>query len=203
MRPVRLAPHQPYTTPSRAPTKPRFRPLRQSLRLWVSVFSLADDLDDSQPKPKKKPAPQKAASQKAAPDAAAKVKKEVVKKEYKMPGQKRDTPDEVRPCAPAALAARSPCSRAAAAQTNPSRKFYSSLREQLPGSRMAEEWLLNHGLLSQEEAEEALKAVARRRRARTRLAAVPPVGCSLAPLSLSAQRRRRLHPLPQGCHARG
>ncbi|KAK9839457.1 hypothetical protein WJX81_003542 [Elliptochloris bilobata] len=59
----------------------------------------------------------------------------VVKRErkvYDMPGQTKPTPDEL----------------------DPLRKFYTSTLEQLPGSEMAKRWLLQHGLLLREEAEE-------------------------------------------------
>jgi len=52
------------------------------------------------------------------------------KKVYEMPGQKKDKPDEL----------------------NGARIFYESLREQIPDSQMAEEYLLKYGLLSLEEA---------------------------------------------------
>jgi len=61
---------------------------------------------------------------------AAAVKR--VKKIFDLPGQTRETPDEL----------------------DPLRKFYSSLRLQRPESPMAAKWLCMHGLLSQEEAEE-------------------------------------------------
>jgi len=52
------------------------------------------------------------------------------KKVYDMPGQKKDKPGEL----------------------NGARIFYESLREQIPESKMAEEYLLKYGLLSFEEA---------------------------------------------------
>ena len=48
-------------------------------------------------------------------------------------GQKRDTPDE----------------------TDSLRKFYQSLRAQKPESEMAETWLMEHGLLPEEEQKKA------------------------------------------------
>ena len=41
-------------------------------------------------------------------------------------------------------------------QTDSSRKFYSSLRAQIPTSAMAEKWLLERGLLEGDELDEAL-----------------------------------------------
>lgn len=64
-----------------------------------------------------------------------------MKKEYALPGQRRDTPPE----------------------TDSLRKFYASLRTQRADSVMAEEWLLVHGLLPAAEAERALAAQAKRR----------------------------------------
>jgi len=52
------------------------------------------------------------------------------KKEYDMPGQKKDTPGEL----------------------DGGRIFYESLRQQNPKSKMAEEYLLKHGLLTYDEA---------------------------------------------------
>lgn len=63
------------------------------------------------------------------------------KKEYSLPGQKRDTP----------------------AETDALRKFYATLREEKPESAMAEEWLLAHGLLPRAEAAAALDALAGRK----------------------------------------
>jgi len=60
------------------------------------------------------------------------VKEPRVKKEYDLPGQSRETPEE----------------------TDPMRKFYTSLLEQNPDSAMAKKWCVMHGLLSAEEAEE-------------------------------------------------
>lgn len=71
---------------------------------------------------------------------------EKVKKEFDMPGQRYDTPDEVRGALLATLPVRSP-SWLRHRQTDGCRKFYTSLREQKPSSRMAEEWLMTRGLL--------------------------------------------------------
>jgi len=56
-------------------------------------------------------------------------------------GQKRDTPDE----------------------TDSLRKFYSSLRVQKPESEMAEMWLMEHGLLPEEEQKKAYKKMLARK----------------------------------------
>ncbi len=56
-------------------------------------------------------------------------------------GQKRDTPDE----------------------TDSLRKFYSSLRLQKPESEMAEMWLMEHGLLPEEEQKKAYKKMLARK----------------------------------------
>eukprot|EP00959_Pyramimonas_sp_CCMP1952_P259063 5416162-Pyramimonas_sp.AAC.1 len=57
-----------------------------------------------------------------------------VKKTYDLPGQKRDPPDE----------------------NDSQRKFYVSLRQQKPSSEMAEVWCMEHGLLDEDEADNAL-----------------------------------------------
>lgn len=59
-------------------------------------------------------------------------KRVIVKKEFDMPGQTRDTPSEA----------------------DPLHKFYTSLRQQRPDSEMAKKWCLIHGLLDMEEAEQ-------------------------------------------------
>lgn len=63
------------------------------------------------------------------------------RKEYPLVGQKRDTPDE----------------------TDSLRKFYSSLRLQKPESEMAEMWLMEHGLLPEEEQKKAYKKMLARK----------------------------------------
>jgi hypothetical protein len=65
----------------------------------------------------------------------------VERKEYPLVGQKRDTPDE----------------------TDSLRKFYSSLRLQKPESEMAEMWLMEHGLLPEEEQKKAYKKMLARK----------------------------------------
>lgn len=67
--------------------------------------------------------------------AAASGKPKVERKEYELPGQKRDTPEE----------------------GDSMRKFYVSLRKQKPGSEMAVVWLMEHGLLPEAEADKAYK----------------------------------------------
>ena len=67
--------------------------------------------------------------------AAASARPKVERKEYPLAGQKRDTPEEGESL----------------------RKFYTSLRKQKPESEMAEVWLMEHGLLPEDEAEKAYK----------------------------------------------
>lgn len=57
------------------------------------------------------------------------------KKVYDLPGQKKDTPE----------------------QGESLRKFYVSMRTQVPESVMAEQWLMEHGLLPEDEAAKAYK----------------------------------------------
>ena len=57
------------------------------------------------------------------------------KKVYDLPGQKKDTPEEGESL----------------------RKFYVSMRTQVPESVMAEQWLMDHGLLPADEAAKAYK----------------------------------------------
>ncbi|KAK2076270.1 hypothetical protein QBZ16_001202 [Prototheca wickerhamii] len=64
-----------------------------------------------------------------------------VKKEYALPGQTRDTPEE----------------------GDPLRKFYTSLLEQRPESEMARKWCVMNGLLSAEDAQAYVNAVAARK----------------------------------------
>jgi len=75
--------------------------------------------------------PKKKAKRKIAPSKSSKSKKV-----YDMPGQKKDTPNEL----------------------NGARIFYESLRQQNPKSQMAEEYLLKFGLLPYEEAAAIVKA---------------------------------------------
>ena len=63
------------------------------------------------------------------------------RKEYPIVGQKRDTPEEGESL----------------------RKCYLSLRAQIPGSEMAEVWLMEHGLLSEDEAQVAYKRMLKRK----------------------------------------
>jgi len=64
------------------------------------------------------------------------TKKKAPKKAFDMPGQKKDTPGEL----------------------NGARIFYESLREQIPDSKMAEEYLLKYGLLPRDEAAAIVEA---------------------------------------------
>ncbi|XP_068637336.1 uncharacterized protein [Aristolochia californica] len=57
------------------------------------------------------------------------------KKEYKLPGQRYDAPEEREPL----------------------RIFYESLSRQIPSSEMAEFWMMEHGLLSPERAKRAFE----------------------------------------------
>jgi len=79
---------------------------------------------------KKKPKKAKKKPAKKAPSGPVKEKKV-----YDLPGQKKDTPEEGESL----------------------RKFYSSLRKQIPESVMAEQWLMEHGLLPSDEAAKAYK----------------------------------------------
>ena len=79
---------------------------------------------------KKKPKKAKKKPAKKAPSGPVKEKKV-----YDLPGQKKDTPEEGESL----------------------RKFYSSLRKQIPESVMAEQWLMEHGLLPADEAAKAYK----------------------------------------------
>lgn len=73
-------------------------------------------------------------------DTVEAAKKE--KKQYQLAGQKRDPPDE----------------------NDSLRKFYSSLRKQRPNSEMAEVWLMEHGLLSPQESQNAFDDLQDRKR---------------------------------------
>ncbi|CAL5223558.1 g6091 [Coccomyxa viridis] len=89
------------------------------------------------------------AGAKAAKGAAADGKPKKERKVYELPGQTRDTPQEV----------------------DPLRKFYTSLREQRPESAIAAKWLLQVGLLPPEVAKvEAVKL----RNARSPMKAAKP-----------------------------
>ena len=93
------------------------------------VAAKKTDKDGKKKKKKKnKPKPKPSGG-----NGGAAVKAE--KKTYELPGQKRDTPDEA----------------------DSLRKFYVSLRTQKPESEMAETWLMEHGLLPEEEAKKAYK----------------------------------------------
>lgn len=60
-----------------------------------------------------------------------------VKKVYKLPGQKKDTPPK----------------------SDPLYKFYTTLLKQKPDSEMALKWCLEHGALTQKKAEKALMMI--------------------------------------------
>jgi hypothetical protein len=93
-------------------------------------------------KPKAAPAKKKKKSAKGkAKRSAGAAKPKVERKEYPIVGQKRDTPEEGESL----------------------RKFYLSLRAQIPGSEMAEVWLMEHGLLSEDEAQVAYKRMLKRK----------------------------------------
>jgi len=82
------------------------------------------------------PSDQVKSNKKTAKKMVASSKSSKSKKVYTMPGQKKDTPGEL----------------------NGARIFYESLRQQNPKSKMAEEYLLKHGLLPYEEAAAIVKA---------------------------------------------
>ncbi|KAG0578968.1 hypothetical protein KC19_4G063400 [Ceratodon purpureus] len=63
-----------------------------------------------------------------------------LKKMYSLPGQRHDPPED----------------------RDPLRIFYSTLRDQMPESEMAEIWLMEYGLLPQDEAKKALERKQRR-----------------------------------------
>ncbi|XP_010419735.1 PREDICTED: uncharacterized protein LOC104705427 [Camelina sativa] len=67
--------------------------------------------------------------------AAARGKAKREKKVYSLPGQKFDIPEEREPL----------------------RIFYESLSKQIPGSEMAEFWLMEHGMLSPDKAKRAFE----------------------------------------------
>lgn len=79
-----------------------------------------------------KPQPTKRAKIESSDKSASIVK---VKKEYDLPGQTRETPDE----------------------NDPLRKFYTTLLDQRPDSQMAKKWCVQHGLLPREQAEKWMK----------------------------------------------
>ncbi|XP_010519888.1 PREDICTED: uncharacterized protein LOC104799194 [Tarenaya hassleriana] len=71
-----------------------------------------------------------------------KVKAKREKKVYSLPGQKYDVPEEREPL----------------------RIFYESLSKQIPGSEMAEFWLMEHGMLSPERAKRAYEKKQRKQK---------------------------------------
>lgn len=68
-------------------------------------------------------------------------------KVYDLPGQTRDTPEEVHCKARGCWRSPHP------AQNDPLRKFYTSTLEQRPDSAMARKWCVMYGLLSREDAQ--------------------------------------------------
>merc|ERR1712188_120254 len=76
------------------------------------------------------------ASEKSATKASANGKKV-----YDLPGQTRETPEE----------------------TDPVRKFYESLSKQKPESIMARKWLMQHGMLPQDQAQALFDKIKRGR----------------------------------------
>jgi len=98
-----------------------------------NVDSSSDDEPISQPIKRKQ---KKATATKTKGTTKKKTKSTKPKKVYDKPGQKKDTPGEL----------------------NGARIFYETLREQIPESKMAEEWLLKYGLLPHEEAKAIVEA---------------------------------------------
>uniref|UniRef100_A0A1D2AGN4 Uncharacterized protein n=1 Tax=Auxenochlorella protothecoides TaxID=3075 RepID=A0A1D2AGN4_AUXPR len=157
------------------PTVEKHAPVPAQAAATATVISQVKP--DPSPVKKPAPAPEtKTVPPKATPKEPAKVKKEQgplkketipaasngkptasqissspskirVKKEYGLPGQTRDTPDEA----------------------DPLRKFYTSLLVQRPASDMARKWCVMHGLLSEAEAAAYVDEVAAKK-----LAARPP-----------------------------
>ena len=103
----------------------------------------ASDMSPSSSSPRaraaRKPSAKKKKKKKPAKKGDSKPK--VERKEYPLVGQKRDPPDE----------------------TDSLRKFYTSLRMQKPESEMAEIWLMEHGLLPEEEQKKAYKKMLARK----------------------------------------
>jgi len=85
--------------------------------------------DEDPTPPSKKKA--KTSSKKTSSKKTSKKKSAKPRKTYEMPGQKKDTPHEL----------------------DGGRIFYESLRKQIPASKIAEEYLLRHGLLPRKEAQ--------------------------------------------------
>eukprot|EP00882_Tetradesmus_deserticola_P004525 GHRQ01004771.1.p1 GENE.GHRQ01004771.1~~GHRQ01004771.1.p1 ORF type:complete len:359 (+),score=183.28 GHRQ01004771.1:242-1318(+) len=113
----------------------------------------------------KKPAA-KAAAVMANGAGAAAVKKDQparVKKEFDLPGQTRETPDE----------------------TDPLRKFYMSLLSERSDSAMARKWCVMNGLLTRQEAEEWVRA---NKGGRGAAALTPSKAPAKRPAAAAAQR---------------
>lgn len=88
--------------------------------------------DEALEVPKKVKTEKKKAKSKGKDASAKKEKKPAKKPKYEMPGQKKDTPGEL----------------------DGARIFYESLLKQKPSSKMALDYLLRHGLLPKERAQE-------------------------------------------------
>jgi len=95
-----------------------------------------DSSSDDEPISKPIKSKQKKATATKTKGSTKKKKSTKPKKVYDKPGQKKDTPGEL----------------------NGARIFYETLREQIPESKMAEEWLLKMGLLPYEEAKAIVEA---------------------------------------------
>lgn len=123
--------------------------MKKPVKKQVSVADATKKTVKKVPSPKKAPSPKKgpAAKPAAAPAPAVKAAKAQKKKkeeeeeeedggedDFLLPGQTKQTPDE----------------------SDPLRIFYESLYRQRPGSKMAEDYCLQHGLLSEEKAQEVL-----------------------------------------------
>ena len=94
------------------------------------------------PAPARKPSAKKKKKKKpAGASKKADTKPKTERKVYDLAGQKRDSPDA----------------------TDSLRKFYLSLRSQKPESDMAEVWLMEHGLLPEEEQKKAYKIMMSRK----------------------------------------
>jgi hypothetical protein len=147
---------------AKAVAKPK--PVKKKVEVHAPVESDESESESEQPKKKPKPAKSAASARRAllvwraltrphleAPTAATedkppKKEEDKPKKVYEMPGQRYDTPDEV--CISRGTFTHS-VTDVLRLQTDSLRKFYVTLREQKPESKMAEEWLMFRGLLSE------------------------------------------------------
>jgi len=101
-----------------------------------SKSQVIDSSSDDEPISKPIKSKQKKATATKTKGSTKKKKSTKPKKVYDKPGQKKDTPGEL----------------------NGARIFYETLREQIPDSKMAQEWLLKMGLLPYEEAKAIVEA---------------------------------------------